>query len=136
MKRSNQYILERSEYGMEFNTNCLITFKRSDYTLENYISIINTTTNTVIYNPICTGLGGTITNGNLILDYDLDATGTGMSEDDDLIILIKENIELTGVDSVAERVQEERSHVQLEILDTLNKIEYHLSVMTDEDLTK
>jgi hypothetical protein len=130
MRERIRYTLNRSQYGIDQASNCLITYDRADYTLENYVLIQDITNNTTLYNPLCEGYGGIVSNGNLILDVDI----SDLDEDIDMIVIIQENIEKIGIEGEATRVQEENSNLLKEILEELKINNIHLSLITGEEI--
>jgi len=83
----NKIILDRTEYIFDASTRRItITDRAESFNLENFLVITNVTTNTIIYNFACEGLGGDLERDGktvLILDYDT----SNMNDEDSLQII-------------------------------------------------
>ena len=113
MKELKKSILDKVDYYLNVEGNCVHLSEKIDLTLSEISLITNVTTNTVIYNPHCPGLGGTIDSGKVIFDTTLTED---MSNVDDLMFIIQQNVHLEGINLDASKVIEEHSHLLKDIL--------------------
>lgn len=94
MRETVKSILEKDEYQLEKVGNCVRILFRSDLKLANFALVTNITTNDIIYNPHCDGLGGTVnTTGDLIFEKTLTSE---MKDGDTLMVIIQENQQFRG----------------------------------------
>lgn len=84
-----------------------VTVKDSD--LLKILLVINLTDNLTIYNPLDSGLGGTITGCSILLDYDT----TSMSNTDDLLVVYSAYIEDDEIVLLNEILNELRTNNKL-----------------------
>lgn len=114
MEESKKWILGQDDYYLDVVLNCIHLGADSTLELAQIALITNITTNVIIYNPHCTGLGGTLKRGKLILDYDLNTNG--MTDGDDLMFIAQGNIPMEGLRLDAVKVIDENSHLLKEVL--------------------
>ena len=133
MKELKKSILVKSDYHLNVDLNCVRLSKMADLTLSEISLVTNITTNDVIYNPHCEGLGGTLSGNKLIFEKTFTSE---MSDTDDLMFIIQKNIHLEGINLDASKVIEENSHILKEILVEL-KINNQILMETFEiEITK
>jgi len=103
MRESVKDRLERNEYTLETANNCVRVLSRSDLKIEDFLLVVNLTTNNILYNFSCDGLGGTVNNtGDLIFEKSLtsylntDGTTVTMLDSDDLSIHFAVNQRFRG----------------------------------------
>jgi len=133
MKITHKYILTKSDYLLDVAQNCVLILNKSDLQLEDFALITNITTNDIIYNPHCNGLGGTTDNGNLIFEKKL--TGE-MKDTDDLMVIIQENISLRGANSDELPVRDPNSYQIKDVVTQLKIIALILSEGSDVEFTE
>ena len=124
MQESKKYILGAGDYHLDKASNCVSIRGLSEILLHEIALITNVTTNTIIYNPHCEGMGGHIAENNVVFDFTLT---DAMTDDDELMIIIQKNIPLGGSNGLANVVIEENSHTQRDILLQLKLIKEILS---------
>jgi len=115
MKEVKKWILGKEDYYLDVTGNCIHLGADSILTLPQIALVTNITTNVIIYNPHCAGLGGSIVRGKLLLDYDL-ATNSDMSNGDDLMFVVQGNVFMEGLKGDASKVIEENSYLLKEVL--------------------
>ena len=94
MKEGLKHNLSRENYKIDKENNCILFLGDHDITIEEILLITNITTNDILYNPHCDGLGGVLSlKGHLIFEKALsDAT----QNSDDLMVIIQKSVNLTG----------------------------------------
>ena len=129
MKRTEKYILDRRNYKLDVAGKCVrIFFQKELLDIANVALITNITTNNVLYNPHCDGMGGTISNNVIIFENGITAD---MTDDDDLMIIIQENVSYIGEDSDRLKTEDTNSHLLEEILIELKINNKHLELITE-----
>ena len=109
MKELRKSIIEKRDYYLNVELNCVhMSENLRGLTLPEISIITNVTTNTIIYNPHCPGLGGTIVDGKLLFDTVLTSD---MQNNDDLMFIVQRNVHLEGLMLDATKVVEENSHL-------------------------
>mgnify|MGYP003649552158 CR=1 FL=1 len=128
MQEGVKHNLDRDHYQIDKANNCILFLGEQNIKHEEILLITNITTNDIIYNPFCDGLGGTLTTaGKLILEKTL---STETLDSDDLIVVIQHSIYLTGKYKDERKVNETNSHLLKEILVQLKINNEHLSEIT------
>jgi len=114
MKELKKSILSKDEYYLNVDLNCVhLTENLVGLTLPEVSLITNISTNTIIYNPHCDGLGGNIVSGKIVFDFQLTSD---MSNNDELMFIIQRNVSLEGRGLDASKVIDENSHLLNDIL--------------------
>lgn len=85
MIKFNKYILSKEDYFLDILNNKITIYTNKELKLDNFALITNITTNVIIYNPHCEGLGGTLLNNTLTLDTKLSEKS---SNTDELLIIL------------------------------------------------
>lgn len=122
MKEVRKHILDKKEYYLNVANNCVHLSGHLELTLPEVSLITNVTTNTIIYNPHCEGMGGTLVKGKIIFEKPLTSD---MDDRDDLMFILQQNVLMEGQKGDSTKVIEENSHVLKDILKEL-RINNHL----------
>ncbi len=132
MRESKKFILDQKEYFLDKSSNCVNLRDGSEYILSEIALITNITTNDIIYNPHCDGLGGSFSANNLVFEKALTAE---MADTDELMIIVQRNVALTGIAGDAVKTYDENSHLLGEILIELKLNNEYLSHILGDKFT-
>ena len=113
MKELKKSILTKSDYHLNVDLNCVRLSETVDLALYEISLVTNITTNDVIYNPHCDGMGGIVSGDQVIFEK---AFTSEMTDADELMFIVQRNVHLEGINLDSSKVIEENSHLMKDVL--------------------